>query len=237
MALENLTPVTRPESILSGESITPVTRHEYFLQQAANEVPKPSGVSDAGKVLTVNAAGTGFELDTPASGLPAYESTDEGKVLGLADVSGTVTPAWVQSGGVPAFTGADYGKALTVGEDADHNLAAVWSETGPYYVVARTANSDFSSPTLQTTFAAFMAGFTPERTNVFTIVNTQTGVTYFFYCTAYIADTLTWYFTGVEYLSGDAYAVEFSLTANTGAETLTLTRTNYNKLKFDGGVQ
>ncbi len=68
MALEDLTPVTRTEAILDGDDISPVTRLEYFLGKAANEVPKPAGVSDAGKVPTVNAAGDGFELDTPASG-------------------------------------------------------------------------------------------------------------------------------------------------------------------------
>ena len=36
MALENLTPVTRKESILNGEDITPVTREEYFWKQAAS---------------------------------------------------------------------------------------------------------------------------------------------------------------------------------------------------------
>lgn len=89
MALEDLTPVTRMESILDGDDISPVTRMEYFLGKAANEVPKPDGVSDAGKVLTVNAAGDGFELDTPGSGLPAYTSADKGKVLTVGEGSGT----------------------------------------------------------------------------------------------------------------------------------------------------
>lgn len=91
MALEDLTPVTRTEAILDGDEISPVTRMEYFLGKAANEVPKPVGVSDAGKVLTVNAAGDGFELDTPASGLPAYTGADLGKVLTLGEGSGIET--------------------------------------------------------------------------------------------------------------------------------------------------
>ena len=96
MALEDLTPVTRTEAILDGDDISPVTRMEYFLGKAANEVPKPEGVSDAGKVLTVNETGDGFELDTPESGLPVYTSADEGKVLGLAEgtpTTQTVIPA------------------------------------------------------------------------------------------------------------------------------------------------
>ena len=88
MALEDLTPVTRTEAILDGDDISPVTRMEYFLGKAANEVPKPEGVSDAGKVLTVNAAGDGFELDTS---LPEYTSADNGKVLTLGEGSESET--------------------------------------------------------------------------------------------------------------------------------------------------
>lgn len=36
MALENLTPVIRPEKILNGEAIEPVTRKEYFMQKGAS---------------------------------------------------------------------------------------------------------------------------------------------------------------------------------------------------------
>lgn len=68
MALNDLTPADRIESILDGGNVTPATRLEYFLQQAASEVPKPDGVSDAGKVPTVNAAGSAYELATPSGG-------------------------------------------------------------------------------------------------------------------------------------------------------------------------
>lgn len=56
MALENLEPVTRMESILNGDSIEPVTREEYFWQQAATSgsggLPEYTA-ADVGKVLTV----------------------------------------------------------------------------------------------------------------------------------------------------------------------------------------
>lgn len=68
--MPDLTPSVRVEEILSGADITPATRLEYFLSKAANEIPKPSGVSDAGKVLTVKADGSGFELATPSGGAP-----------------------------------------------------------------------------------------------------------------------------------------------------------------------
>ena len=79
MALENLQAATRIEAILNGDNITPATRREYFLKRAANEVPKPGGVSDAGKVPVVNSEGTGFNLATPAADLNGYgvEITEE----------------------------------------------------------------------------------------------------------------------------------------------------------------
>lgn len=36
MALDNLTPVIRPEKILNGDAIEPVTRKEYFMQRGAS---------------------------------------------------------------------------------------------------------------------------------------------------------------------------------------------------------
>lgn len=66
MALDDLTPAVREEAILAGGSITPVTRLEYFLAQAASEVPKPSA-SDAGKVVTVGSDGA-YELAAAGGG-------------------------------------------------------------------------------------------------------------------------------------------------------------------------
>lgn len=87
MALEDLTPAVRVEGILDGADIEPATRLEYFLSKAANEVPKPAGVSDAGKVLTVNEDGDGFILDEVDPGLPDISGvSDAGKVV-------TVNPA------------------------------------------------------------------------------------------------------------------------------------------------
>lgn len=70
--MPDLSPSVRVEGILSGADITPATRLEYFLSKAANEIPKPTGVSDAGKVLTVKADGSGFELATPSGGGPQF---------------------------------------------------------------------------------------------------------------------------------------------------------------------
>ena len=80
MALENLEPATRIEEILNGGDITPATRLEYFLSAAANEVPKPEGASDAGKIPAVNSDGDGYAL---AEGLllPVPDgSGDAGKI-------------------------------------------------------------------------------------------------------------------------------------------------------------
>ena len=68
MALEDLNPAVRVEEILDGADIEPATRLEYFMKKAANEVPKPAGSSDAGKVVTVNEDGDGFELAEAAAG-------------------------------------------------------------------------------------------------------------------------------------------------------------------------
>lgn len=68
MALENLQAATRIEAILNGDNIAPATRREYFLKRAANEIPKPGGVSDAGKVVTVNENGDGYALEEAGGG-------------------------------------------------------------------------------------------------------------------------------------------------------------------------
>lgn len=93
MALEDLNPAVRVEEILDGADIEPETRLEYFMKKAANEVPKPAGSSDAGKVVTVNEDGDGFELAESGggSGLPEYTSADKGKVLTIGEGEGSVT--------------------------------------------------------------------------------------------------------------------------------------------------
>ena len=71
--MPDLTPSVRVEGILSGADITPATRLEYFLSKAANEIPKPSGESDAGKVLTVKADGTySYAAKPTASGKDSF---------------------------------------------------------------------------------------------------------------------------------------------------------------------
>lgn len=82
MALEDLTPAVRVESILNGDEITPANRLEYFLQKAATELPKPAA-GDAGKVLTVNEDADGVEWKAVGGGLPEVTSSDEGKVLAV----------------------------------------------------------------------------------------------------------------------------------------------------------
>lgn len=99
MALEDLTPAVRVEGILDGADIEPATRLEYFLSKAANEVPKPAGSSDAGKVLTVNEDGDGFELDDVPKELPAYTAADEGKFLSVVlDDHSDPVPEWSDAG-------------------------------------------------------------------------------------------------------------------------------------------
>lgn len=84
MALEDLNPAVRVEEILDGADIEPATRLEYFMKKAANEVPKPAGSSDAGKVVTVNEDGDGYELAEPGTGLPEIAGvSDAGKVVAV----------------------------------------------------------------------------------------------------------------------------------------------------------
>jgi hypothetical protein len=112
MALEDLNPAVRVEEILDGADIEPATRLEYFMKKAANEVPKPAGSTDAGKVVTVNEDGDGFELVEPPSGLPEYTSADKGKVLTIVEgESGETTvivPKWEAAGGGIFKVLADY---------------------------------------------------------------------------------------------------------------------------------
>lgn len=148
MALEDLTPVTRMESILDGDDISPVTRMEYFLGKAANEVPKPSGVSDAGKVLTVNAAGDGFELDTPDSGLPAYTGSDLGKVLTVGGTSESPAAGWAAAS-VGIFPVMMDGDSATLNKNYSEISAAMRSGLLP--VVFLDYAYGMSSPIFGTT--------------------------------------------------------------------------------------
>lgn len=106
MALEDLNPAVRVEEILDGADIEPATRLEYFMKKAANEVPKPAGSSDAGKVVTVNEDGDGYELGAIPSGLPSYTSADKGKVLTIGEGEGSVTTVIVPEQTVNLVDGA-----------------------------------------------------------------------------------------------------------------------------------
>lgn len=90
MALTDLTPVTRMESILNGDDIEPVTREEYFVQQAAS-------------------GGGG--------GLPAYTSSDVGKVLTVGQQTETVVVVPEQTvktdkNGKATLTGVDFSRLM-----------------------------------------------------------------------------------------------------------------------------
>ena len=101
MALEDLTPAVRTEEILDGADIEPATRLEYFMKKAANEVPKPAGSSDAGKVVTVNEDGDGFELSDVDPGLPEISGvSDAGKVVSVNSAGSSYELTTPSSGGV-----------------------------------------------------------------------------------------------------------------------------------------
>ena len=108
MALEDLNPAVRVEEILDGGDIVPATRLEYFMKKAANEVPKPAGSADAGKVVTVNEDGDGYELGAIPSGLPSYTSADKGKVLTIGEGEGSVTTVIVPEQTVTFNDGMGY---------------------------------------------------------------------------------------------------------------------------------
>ncbi len=100
MALENLTPGVRVEAILNGDDITPANRLEYFLQKAANEVPKPEN-GDAGLLLAVNSDADGYELVEPAAGggVPVIDLTSVTPTR-IQYSSGTIS---MLVSGVPVF--------------------------------------------------------------------------------------------------------------------------------------
>jgi len=106
MALEDLTPFVRVETILDGADIEPATRLEYFLKKAANEVPKPTS-SDIGKVLTV---GEGSETVQTVI-VPEQTVTVESTPVPLvgADASGFV----VGNTGVMTVNGTDHNVTAT----------------------------------------------------------------------------------------------------------------------------
>ena len=113
MALEDLTPAVRVEAILDGADIEPANRLEYFLKQAANEVPK-AAAENTGKVLTstLDAEDNPVISWEAAGGLPAYDTTDEGKVLTVEVADGVASAGWANvpsSGGVPILYSANAG--------------------------------------------------------------------------------------------------------------------------------
>ena len=63
--------------------------------ESEKELPPPA-LSDAGKVVTVNETGTGYELTEPDSGLPEYDSDDEGKLLSIEMVEGSAKTLFPQ---------------------------------------------------------------------------------------------------------------------------------------------
>lgn len=96
------------------------------------EVPQPSGISDAGKVMTVNETGTGYELIEPADGLPEVTSADNGDVLAVVDgawakadpPSGGGIPALAErisvSGGALTFGAIDHGRTEASYQDTEN---------------------------------------------------------------------------------------------------------------------
>ena len=120
MALEDLTPAVRVESILNGDEITPANRLEYFLQKAATELPKPAA-GDAGKVLAVNEDADGAEWKTASM---LVGTSLSGTVYTFDKTFEEIYNAY--SNGIPVFvkmTGGPYntyiGSVLSVRNDPD----------------------------------------------------------------------------------------------------------------------
>lgn len=98
---------------------------------ALPEIPTPVS-TDEGKVLTVAVDSSGetpvvsYELDTPASGLPAIESGDAGKVLTVN--AGETGAEWATvPAELPAIGDSDAGKVLKV--NAGHT-GVEWGSAG-----------------------------------------------------------------------------------------------------------
>lgn len=102
MALENLEPATRIESILDGENIAPATRLEYFLKQAAAGGGGGSEIGDS--VLFVKPTGTVYVMDTDDS--TVYMAAAD-KPVSEINATASVKPVFVCFPDIEKFTNAD----------------------------------------------------------------------------------------------------------------------------------
>lgn len=157
--MPDLSPSVRVEGILSGADITPATRLEYFLSKAANEIPKPSGASDAGKVLTVKADGSGFELATPSGGAPLLLTVDgadvtldvstdgldiyiSGTAAGAGEFIATVATDHVRAGIVYGVIEYDSSDSAYVMTDAQQYYSEIVGVDGTIYSIVSYTDSD-----------------------------------------------------------------------------------------------
>ena len=151
MALTDLTPAVRGEAILDGADIDPATRLEYFLSKAANEVPKPTGSSDAGKVLTVNEDGDGFILDEVDPGLPDISGvSDAGKIVAVNAAGDGYELVTDDVGLVLTFSGAAETEILN---DMATAITACISGNAPYRDVYEIDNVSASEKSTLSQYA------------------------------------------------------------------------------------
>lgn len=66
MSMENLTPITREEKIISGEDLQPITRMEYFLKKYGGGAGGGGGGSSV--LLDTTLAKSGYAADAKAVG-------------------------------------------------------------------------------------------------------------------------------------------------------------------------
>lgn len=122
MTLENLTPVTRMESILNGDNIEPVTREEYFWKQAATS---GGGGGISGNVLPAVNLEDYIWTDAPTGTLYAKV---EGQVVSLSngtlvkglDEAGLMFEQSVNNNGQTVFSALRYTAMNTEEFDGGH---------------------------------------------------------------------------------------------------------------------
>lgn len=141
---------TNPLVESTGHSTSKLVKTDSSGHMTANfDMVDPTS-ADAGKSLAINSAGTGIEY-VDISEVPAYTTSDDGKILGVTVDSSGETPVaeveWVdKSSDLPAIASGDAGKVLTVNSgETGVEWASVVAGGGYEYVSTILVSKTISS--------------------------------------------------------------------------------------------